>query len=173
MKAGWYGWGLDMIMKKDDINKVLWEYYRAIVEHCGIVGTQKIKLFGSTIISMAPLLSFIGLLITQWDRIIHNVSPYRNLIFIGILFIGFILSLFFILFFGYYLLLRIHLNNLFAIGTKIEELQRDILFDKINQEELEERFEKVYPLLNAWKYEIKWKNLFYPQKDSKLGNNAK
>jgi hypothetical protein len=80
----------------------------------------------------------------------------------GIVVFGLILFLFFISLLGYYLFLRIHSYNLFNIGKRIEQLQRDILFDKIqSQEELEKRFEEVYPLLNSWKYEINWKNLFY------------
>ncbi len=154
-------------MKKEEINKALWEYYRVILEHCKVVGTQKIKIFVSSIMCMALFSTFTGLLMSQKDKIVLSF----NLITIGILVVGIILFLFFISFLGYYLLLRIHLNNLFAIGVKIEELQRDILFDKINQEELqerlEERLEEIYPFLNAWKYEIKWRNLFYPPKGSK------
>lgn len=124
-------------------------------------GKQMIKVLIACIMCMAVSLTFTGLLITQ------NINLSSNLIGIGIVVIAIILFLFFLSFFLYYLFLRITLNSILNIGRKIEELQRDILFDKINQEELQERFEEVCPILNSGKYEIKWGNLFYPPKDSK------
>jgi ACR3 family arsenite efflux pump ArsB len=149
-----------VIMKDDEINKALWEYYRVVTEEAKNVGTQKIRVFTSSIMCMALFLTFIGLLMTQTDKIVFSF----NLITIGIVVIGIILFLFFLSFMGYYLFLRIHNNNIFVAAMKIEKLQRDILFEKISQEELQERFELVYPFLNASKYEIKMKNLFYPKR---------
>lgn len=87
-----------------------------------------------------------------------------NLITLGIVFIGFILFSFFISFLGYYLFLRIHTNNMFAAAIRIEELQRDLLFGNISQEMLQERFEKVYPFINATYYDIKMKSPFYSKR---------
>ena len=156
----WSGRGLDVIMKEDEINKALWEYYKVISVHAGIVGGQKVRLFISTIMCLALFSTYTGLIVTLKDKIFFSF----NLVTMGIVVFGLILFLFFISLLGYYLFLRIHSYSLFNIGKRIEQLQRDILFDKIiSQEELEERFEEVYPLLNAWKYEINWKNLFYKQ----------
>lgn len=144
-----------------DVNKVLCEYYRVGSEQCIHLGKQMIKVLTACIMCMAVSLTFTGLLITQ------NINLSSNLIGIGIVVIAIILFLFFLSFFLYYLFLRITRNSILNIGRKIEELQRDILFDKINQEELQERFEEVFPILNSGTHEIKWENLFYPPKDSK------
>ncbi|NOR78829.1 MAG: hypothetical protein GQ523_10565 [Methanophagales archaeon] len=142
-------------MKKDDINKALWEYYRVTSEHSIHVGTQLHQSISLSIMCMALFLTFTGLLMTQKDKIISS-----NWSVIGIVIVVIILFLLFILSIGYYLYLRIHLHNIFGTAMKIEELQRDILFDKVRQEELEKRFKEFYPFLNASKYEIKWKSLF-------------
>ena len=110
----------------------------------------------TSIMSAGLFITFTGLLITQKGKITFSF----NWITIAIVIIGIILFLFFISSVGYYLYLRIHLHNIFDIAMKIEELQRDILFDKVSQEELEKRFEEVCLFLNASKFEIKWKSLF-------------
>ena len=142
-------------MKKDDINKALWEYYRVTSEQCIAVGTFVHQSLAVSIMSTGLFITFMGLLMTQKDKIISS-----NWITIGIVIVAIILFLLFISSVGYYLYLRIHLHNIFDIAMKIEELQRDILFDKVSQEELEKRFEEVCLFLNASKFEIKWKSLF-------------
>ena len=125
-------------MKKDDINKALWEYYRVTSEQCIAVGTFVHQSLAVSIMSTGLFITFMGLLMTQKDKIISS-----NWITIGIVIVAIILFLLFISSVGYYLYLRIHLHNIFDIAMKIEELQRDILFDKVSQEELEKRFEEV------------------------------
>jgi len=141
-------------MKRDEVNKALWEYYRTLSEHSIHVGTQLHRSLSLSITCMALFLTFTGFLITQ------KITLSFNLVTIGIVVIGFVLFLLFISSVGYYLYLRIHMHNIFGTAMKVEELQRDILFDRISQEELETRFEEVYPSLNASKYKIKWKSLF-------------
>ena len=145
-------------MKKDDLNKALSGYYRALLESSIVTGTVMHRDLSLSIMCMALFLTFTGLMLTQKDKMILS----SNLVIIGIIIIVVILFLFFILSVGYYLYLRIHLHNIFAALMKIEKLQRDILFDKISQDELEKRFEEVYPFLNASKYKIKLKSLFRP-----------
>lgn len=152
----WGGRGFEVVMKNEDINKALWEYYRVTSEQCIAVGTFVHRSLATSIMSAGLFITFTGLLITQKDKIIFSF----NWISIGTVIIGFVLFLFFISSVGYYLYLRIHLHNIFDIAMKIEELQRDILFDKVSQEELEKRFEEVCLFLNASKFEIKWKSLF-------------
>jgi hypothetical protein len=142
-------------MKKDDINKALWEYYRVTSEQCIAVGRFVHQSLAVSIMSTGLFITFMGLLMTQKDKIISS-----NWITIGIVIVAIILFLLFISSVGYYLYLRIHLHNIFDIAMKIEKLQRDILFDKVSQEELEKRFEEVCLFLNASKFEIKWKSLF-------------
>ena len=142
-------------MKKDDINKALGEYYRVTSEQCIAVGTFVHHSLTVSIMSTGLFITFMGLLMTQKGKIISS-----NWITIGIVIVAIILFLLFISSVGYYLYLRIHLHNIFDIAMKIEELQRDILFDKVSQEELEKRFEEVCLFLNASKFEIKWKSLF-------------
>ena len=142
-------------MKKDDINKVLGEYYRVTSEQCIAVGTFLHHSLAVSILSTGLFITFMGLLMTQKDKIISS-----NWIIIGIVIVAIILFLLFISSVGYYLYLRIHLHNIFDIAMNIEELQRDILFDKVSQEKLEKRFEEVCLFKNASKFEIKWKSLF-------------
>ena len=142
-------------MKKDDINKALWEYYRVTSEQCIAVGRFVHQSLAVSIMSTGLFITFMGLLMTQKDKIISS-----NWITIGIVIVAIILFLLFISSVGYYLYLRIHMHNIFGIAMNIEELQRDILFDKVSQEKLEKRFEEVCPFLNASKFEIKWKSLF-------------
>jgi hypothetical protein len=149
-------------MKEEEINRALWEYYKVISEQAGIVGGQKVRLFISTIMCLALFSTYTGLIVTLKDKIFFSF----NLVTMGIVVFGIILFLFFISLLGYYLFLRIHSYNLFDIGKRIEQLQRDILFDKIEtQEDLEKKFEKIYPCLNAWNYKIKLKNLFYSKRE--------
>ena len=142
-------------MKKDDINKALGEYYRVTSEQCIAVGTFVHHSLTVSIMSTGLFITFMGLLMTQKGKIISS-----NWITIGIVIVAIILFLLFISSVGYYLYLRIHMHNIFGIAMNIEELQRDILFDKVSQEKLEQRFEEVCPFLNASKFEIKWKSLF-------------
>ena len=142
-------------MKKDDINKALWEYYRVTSEQCIAVGRFVHQSLAVSIMSTGLFITFMGLLMTQKGKIISS-----NWITIGIVFVAIILFLLFISSVGYYLYLRIHLHNIFGIAMDIEELQRDILFDNVSQEKLEKRFEAVCPFLNASKFKIKWKSLF-------------
>ena len=144
-------------MKKDDINKALGEYYRVTSEQCIAVGTFVHQSLAVSITSTGLFITFMGLLMTQKDKIIFSFTDW---ITIGMVIVAIILFLLFISSVGYYLYLRIHLHNMFDIAMKIEELQRDILFDKVSQEELEKRFEEACLFLNASKFEIKWKSLF-------------
>jgi hypothetical protein len=142
-------------MNKDDINKALGEYYRVTSEQCIAVGTFVHHSLTVSIMSTGLFITFMGLLMTQKDKTISS-----NWITIGIVIVAIILFLLFISSVGYYLYLRIHMHNIFGIAMNIEELQRDILFDKVSQEKLEKRFEEVCPFLKASKFEIKWKSLF-------------
>ena len=148
-------------MKEDEINKALGEYYRVVTEEAKNVGTQKIRVFTSSIMCMALFLTFMGLLITQMDKMVFSF----NLITRCIVVIGSILFLFFISFMSYYLFLRILNNNIFAAAMEIEKLQREILFKEPNLEYLQERFEKIHPFLNISEYEVKRKNLFFPKRE--------
>jgi len=141
-------------VKKEDANKALWDYYKILSEQCIHVGTQLHQSLSLSITCMMLFLTFTGLLITQ------KVNFSFNLVTIGIAIIDFVIFLFFISSVGYYLHLRIHLHNIFGTVMKMEELQRDILFDKVSEDELEMRFEGVYPFLNASRYKTKWKILF-------------
>jgi len=133
-------------MKEDEIKKALWEYYRVATEACAVVGTVRVKMIISTITAIAAFLTFIGLILTQIDKIIFSF----NLITIGIIVIGATLFFTFILFIGYLMFLKMHGINLYEIAMNIEKLQRDMLFKKIGETELKERFQKIYPYLNAY-----------------------
>lgn len=134
-------------MKEDEIKKALWEYYRVVTEESRIVGTARIKMVISTITAIAAFLTFIGLILTQIDKIIFSF----NLVTIGISVIGATLFFIFILFISYLIFLKMHGINLYEIAMNIEKLQRDILFEKIDETDLKEKFQKIYPYLNAYK----------------------
>ena len=128
-------------MKEDEIHKALWIYYGVVIEERRYAEMQKIRLFTSSIMCMALLLTYMGFVMSQTDKIVFS----SNWITIGIVFIGIILFLFFISFIGYFLSMRIYNKNLFNVARVIERIQQDILFDKIKtQEELQERFEAVH-----------------------------
>jgi hypothetical protein len=73
-------------MKEDEINKALWEYYKVISEHAGIVGGQKVRLFISTIMCLALFSTYTGLIVTLKDKIFFSF----NLVTIGIVVFGLI-----------------------------------------------------------------------------------
>ncbi len=144
-------------MKEDEIKKALWEYYRVATEACSVVGTQMIKLIISTIMVVAAFLTFIGLILTQIDKISFSF----NFITIGIIIIGVTLFLIFILLPGYVIFMKMHQINLAEITMNIEKLQRDMLFEKIDETELKERFQKIYPFLYSYKLGCEPKKLKY------------
>ncbi len=143
-------------MKEDELNEVLRGYYRASVENAKITGTLMHRAITSSIMCIAIFLTFTGLLMTQLAKMTFSY----NLITVGIAVIGVILFLLFILSTGYYFALRIHMHNIFGTIMEIEKLQHDILFDEIRQEEIEKRFQNIYPFLSASKYKIEWKSVF-------------
>jgi hypothetical protein len=143
----WPGWGLDIIMKKDEINKALWEYYRVATEESRVVGTQLIRLVISAVMAISVLLTFIVLVLTQVDKIVFAF----NLVTIGIIAIGAMLSLIFILLAGYAIFMKVHGINIAETVMNIEKLQRDMLFEEICEAELKERFQKIYPYLYSHK----------------------
>ena len=49
--------------------------------------------------------------------------------------------------------------NIDEIVMNIEKLQGDMLFEKIDETELKERFQKIYPYLNYYKLVRERKNL--------------
>ena len=132
-------------MKEDEIKKALWEYYRVATEACSVVGTQMIKLIISTIMVAAAFLTFVGLILTQIDKISSSF-----IITIGIIIIGVTLFLIFILLTSYVIFMKMHQINLAEIAMNIEKLQRDMLFEKIDETELKERFQKIYPFLYSY-----------------------
>ena len=128
-------------MKEDEINRALWEYYRTVTEEARATGTARIKIVVSTVMVIAVFLTFIGLILTQIDKMI------------GIIIIGIVIFIIFILFTGY----LIFLNHIFElkfneIAMNIEKLQRDMLFGKIDETEMKERFQKIYPYLNKYEF---------------------
>ena len=131
-------------MKKDDINKALGEYYRVTSEQCIAVGTFVHHSLTVSIMSTGLFITFMGLLMTQKGKIISS-----NWITIGIVIVAIILFLLFISSVGYYLYLRIHMHNIFGIAMNIEELQRDILFDKVSQEKLEKEC-RAKCIISSW-----------------------
>ena len=63
-------------------------------------------------------------------------------------YIGAMLLSIFILFIGYLMFLKMHGVNLYEIAMNIEKLQRDMLFEEIDETVLKERIQKVCPYLN-------------------------
>ena len=150
----WTGWGLDIIMKEDEIKKALWEYYRVATEDSRVVGTIVIRLAISAVMAISVLLTFIVLILTQVDKIVFAF----NLVTIGIIVIGAMLSLIFILLAGYTIFMKVHGINIAETVMNIEKLQRDMLFEKIDETELKERFQKIYPYLYSHKLTRERKN---------------
>lgn len=78
------------MIENDELRQLLIEIYKVTTEESRMVGTQKIQVFTSNILCMAVLLSFIGLALTQYEKIIDS-----NLVIIGLFIVGFILFYFF------------------------------------------------------------------------------
>ena len=136
------------MIKENGTHKALWEYYKVATEESKNVGTQKIRVFTLSAMCIASFLTFMGILMTQIDKIILSF----NLIIICVI-IGIMLFLFLVLFVIYYLYLRKLNHNIIIIIIEIEKLQRDILFgEKMNLDNLREKFEKIYPFLNFFKH---------------------
>ena len=109
--------------KEDNAQEVLLEYYRQTMENCRSVGDQKFKLLVSIILSLGGILYAL----ISINEINTSYSLNKILIPIIILLIIFIfLSLWTLLF------LRGHLPIINNIVIKIEELQKDILFKKMD-----------------------------------------
>lgn len=108
---------------KDNAQEVLLEYYRQTMENCRSVGDQKFKLFVSIILSLGGIL-YALISINKIDT-----SYSLNKIFIPI-----IISLIIFIFISLWtlLFLRGHLPIINNIAIKIEELQKDILFKKMD-----------------------------------------
>ena len=135
-------------MKEDEINRALWEYYRTATEESRVTGTLRIKMVVSTIMVIAVFLTFVGLILTQIDKIIFSF----NLITIGIIVIGITIFMIFILFTGYLIFSKMLGVKFDEIAMNIEKLQRDMLFGKIDETEIKERFQKIYPYLNIYEF---------------------
>ncbi len=142
-------------MKEDEIKKALWEYYRVATEASSVVGTQLIRLVISAVMAISVLLTFIALILTQVDKIVFAF----NLVTIGIIVIGAMLSLIFILLACYVIFMKVLGINIAETVMNIEKLQRDMLFEEICETELKERFQKIYPYLYSHKLTRERKNL--------------
>ena len=140
-------------MEKNEVNKALAEYYRLTIEHCEALGVGMRRSFTESIMSAGLFLTLLGLLISQKITLSFWMT-------IGMVIIGIVLFLFFIASVGEYFYLQIHLHNMFDLAVEIEDLQQDILFDKVRGGELEKRFEEVRPALKTSKFEIRWKGVF-------------
>ncbi len=97
--------------------------------------------------AISVLLTFIVLILTQVDKIVFAFK----LVTIGIIVIGAMLSLIFILLAGYAIFMKAHGINIAETVMNIEKLQRDMLFEEICETELKERFQKIYPYLYSYK----------------------
>ena len=142
-------------MEEDAIKIALYEYYRVATEESRVTGTLRIKMFVSTFTVMAVFITYLGTIITQIDKIVFSF----NLITIGLIIIGAAIIMMFVLFIGYLIFLKMLGINIDEIVMNIEKLQRDMLFEKIEEAELKERFQKIYPYLNYYKLVRERKNI--------------
>jgi len=109
--------------KEDNAQEVLLEYYRQTMENCRSVGDQKFKMLISIVISLGGILYAI----ISINEI--NTSYSLNKIIIPIIIL---LSLFIFLSLWTLLFLTGHLPIINNLVIKIEELQKDILFKKMD-----------------------------------------
>lgn len=109
--------------KEDNAQEILLEYYRQTMENCRSVGDQKFKMLISIVISLGGILYAI----ISINEI--NTSYSLNRIIIPIIIL---LFLFIILSLWTFLFLTGHLPIINNLVIKIEELQKDILFKKMD-----------------------------------------
>ena len=109
--------------KEDNVQEVLLEYYRQTMENCRSVGDQKFKMLISIVISLG------GILYALISINEINASYSLNKFIIPIIIL---LSLFIIFSLWTLLFLTGHLPIINNLVIKIEELQKDILFKKMD-----------------------------------------
>ncbi len=63
-------------MEKDELKQLLIEFYRVATEESRMVGVQKIQVFTQSVLVTAILLSFTGIIMTQYKNNIINGDFY-------------------------------------------------------------------------------------------------
>lgn len=116
-----------MIMKEDNALEILLEYYKQTMKDCRTVGDQKYKI----LVSIALVLAGTIYSVVRIDDlgISHELNKYIYLIIAVLFFI--VIALFWTLLF-----LWGHLPILDKTAMRIEELHRDILFKKMEDQYL-------------------------------------
>ena len=143
------------------LNRILFELYRVTTEESRAVGAQKVQVFVSSIVCIAVFLTFMGLVITQFDKVVSSFS----FAIIGFVIIGIIILLFLISFVGYHIILRNIGQKLASTAMSIEKLQQDVILGKIEPEELKKKLVDIFPYSSVYEnIEDLKKFRWYPKK---------